>query len=141
MNIDTIATNKFTEWWHQSNYDARLATEARDECILPFMFFKPHTNWDWVAFPFEALSWLEPSDAYEADERPHKVAVSSNIVDEPWFPCFAIDAYAKCGLISHNVKHTSKKENMEFVPLQLHPCYITRWRTFAENVKPESFFI
>lgn len=147
INIDTIGTTKFTEWWHQSFYDAKIYSDTIGYKILPIVMFKPHPNWDWIAFSQHALEHLRPSDAYWEDDRKHVVHPASTrvgvqpVMSHLWFPAFKIDAYADCGPISCNVKYTAKKENKEFVPLELDPCYIARWKTFAENVKPESFFI
>lgn len=138
LNVDTIATNIFTAWWHQSNYDANLYSKTIGSDVLPFLIFKPHPSWDWVAFPQRSLEFLEPPEAYKKDSRQHVLADVGE--SKLWFPAFAIDAYAHCGQISCNVKHTHNNKNKEFVPLSLEPCYIARWHTFAENVNPETFF-
>lgn len=128
LNVETVHTTLFTSWWHQSTYDAKLYSDLVGEDILPLVIFKPIPAWDWVAFPVESLKYIKPKD-------------SDEIRSEIWFPAILVNSYDYCGPVSCNVKHTSKKENKVFVPLQLRSCFITRWKTFSEAVNPLSFFL
>jgi len=141
-----VATNKFTTWWHQSSYDAQLATEIHKVQVLPLVIFKPHPNHDFIAFDVAALKFLRPpgdvvpdtgcAQAGTSDGTP----ASSYGFARPWFPCLLFDEYSRCGPITKNVSHTKNSTNKVMVPLELSNCYITRWRTFAEAVDPETFF-
>jgi len=133
FSVDAMLTNietcKFTKWWHQCNYDAQLCSKQHDRIILPMLFFKPIPNWDWVAIDMDALSFLKPKYGGWAQ------------LDDFWVPHFKFDIYRHCGEITHNVSHTKKDKNKVMVPLQLKPCFICRWKDFADGVDPEPFVV
>ena len=120
-------TCKFSEWLHQSTYDANLVSKALGLDIKPMVFFKPNPNLDWVAFDISALEFLRPKES----NIPH---------NRLWFPHLYFDYYACCGPISFNISHTKNRKNRVMVPLQLAPCFICSWNDFATNVNPDSFF-
>jgi hypothetical protein len=125
--LSGTTTCQWSSWWHQSNYDARLASVALELDIKPLVFFKPHPNFDWVAFDTAALSFLKPRDP---DKPQHRL----------WFPHFLFDNYAYCGPLSFNISHTKNRKNAVIVPLQLSPCVFCTWNDFAANIDPTSFF-
>lgn len=130
-------TAKFTEWWHQVNYDAHLLTEKLGEQRWPLLFFKPHPNWDWVAVPvvcFESQLLTPKSDA--PDDGAARWGVRST---ECWFHHIRYDAYRWLGPIEHNISTSTKNKVMK--ALQLPPCIMCRWKDFAANVNPRSIFV
>jgi hypothetical protein len=124
--ISGYDTCKFSEWYHQSTYDARLVSKALGLDILPMVFFKPNPNMDWVAFDTSALEFLRPK--------------CPCMTDRLWFPHLLFDYYAYCGPISFNISHTKNRKNRVIVPLQLAPCFICSWNDFAAHIDPSSFF-
>lgn len=139
--FDALMTNptgtKITEWWHQANYDARIATTAyaknhpsTDEPIFPVVFFKPHPNFDWIMISKKSVPFLRP----KGDATVHG---SFSL----WFPHMLFDYYEHCGPINCNVAHTKNKKNFQFVELNLDAAIFCRWKDFAEQVDPRSFFI
>jgi len=134
FSLDAVLSNprgcQFTQWWHQTNYDAKLCSEQHNRPVMPLLFFKPIPNWDWIAIDTEAIGILSPKP----------LATSDWIRSSLWFPHFLFDFYVQLGEISHNVAHTKKDKNKVMVPLKLRPCFICRWRDFAAHVEPESFF-
>jgi len=122
------STCKFSEWYHQSTYDANLVSKALGLDIKPMVFFKPNPNLDWIAFDWTAMEYLRfKNDIHKGSVR-------------PWFPHLLFDHYAYCGPISFNISHTKNRKNRVIVPLQLAPCFICSWNDFAANVNPDSFF-
>lgn len=119
-------TNKFTVWWHQTCYDAVLLSKALNKQIWPMLFFKPHPNSDWVAIA------KEPFDSKVI--RPNSEISHTSF----WINSLTIDMYNIIGPITHNV--SKSKKNPVMLGLQLHPCYIMRWKDFADNVNPASIF-
>jgi len=140
FSIDGLMLNpagaRFTEWWHQASYDAKLLTEKTDIQRYPMVFFKPHPNWDWVAVPFELFQQniLQPRDILSIPPIPDRRKKS-----EVWFPHIHFDAYAWLGKVEHNV--SKSKRNKVMVALDLQPVVFCRWRDFEEFVDPESIFI
>lgn len=189
--LDALLSNPegttLTKWWHQSNYDAGLATKSYNnhhpgdpKTILPLVVFKPHQNHDWMMISTKCLSILKPKisnqtgwvvklkdvpgleislkDArsqYDAiafynqknginsTDHPHDVTpiFNNHHGDGLWFPHLLFDWYSRHGEIFHNVSHTKNKKNEVIVPLLLDDCFICRWKDFASNISPESFFI
>jgi hypothetical protein len=129
--ISGYSTCKFSEWYHQSTYDARLVSKALGLDIKPIIFFKPTPNLDWVAFDWTAIDFLRRCEASQ------DLRQGSNKL---WFPHLFFDYYAYCGPISFNISHTKNRKNRVIVPLQLAPCFICSWNDFAANVNPDSFF-
>lgn len=139
--LDSLMSNpkgtKLTEWWHQANYDAGLATKTYEklystkEPIYPMVFFKPHPNFDWVMFSDKSLKYLEYGKNGE------------NCVGRCKFPHLYFGYYGTkyCGPISHNISHTKNKNNAVYVELELDGAIICRWKDFAANVDPKRFFI
>ena len=125
--LNGFTTCRFSEWWHQSSLDAALVSRALKLFIEPMVFFKPHPNFDWVAFSTGALDFLRSKDSNEQQQR-------------LWFPHLLFDHYAHCGPISFNISHTKNRKNVVIVPLELSPCFICTWNDFAANVNPDSFF-
>jgi hypothetical protein len=119
---------KFTEWWHQANYDVSLVARVFNRPFYPMMFFRPYPNQNWIAISAKlfSLQILKP-----------KVSTTCEV----WFPHFYFDAYDYLGEVSFNVVRTKEKKNFKMVPLQLDSMVICRWQDFAENVDPASFFI
>lgn len=149
FSLDGLFTNphgaKFTEWWHQVNYDAQLITEKLGEKRWPMLFFKPIPGWDWVALPSEVFkrSWtrsdlpgsiLKPKTSKDTMEY-YRVR---QLVD-CWFPHISFDAYRWLGPVSHNIAASAKNKVMK--ALELEPCIICRWRDFASHVDPQSIFV
>jgi len=139
FSIDGLMLNpigaRFTEWWHQSSYDALLLSEKTHIIRYPMLFFKPHPNWDWIAVPFMVFqqSILTPKEEYAeeyAECRKHS---------EVWFPHIHFDAYAWTGPITHNISQSSKNKVMKALPLL--PVVMARWRDFEKFVNPDSIFI
>jgi len=146
------AGSQFTEWWHQACYDAKLVTGDMRRPILPFMFFKPHPNWDWVAFSTKALGVLRPRQLLPGLSQqvlartvpPDYVATYSDVAGDSlwnslWFPHLRFDAFGWLGDIEGNVSHSKKHKKL--VKLPLDPVFICRWRDFAANVAPDSSFL
>jgi len=131
--ISGYSTCTFSEWYHQSSYDAMLVSEALKLDIKPMVFFKPNPNLDWVAFDMSALDFLRPKHIPITD-------LTWPISKRLWFPHLLFDHYAYCGSISFNISHTKNRKNRVMVPLQLAPCFICSWNDFAANVHPDSFF-
>ena len=132
------ATCKFSEWYHQSTYDASLASKALGLDIRPLVFFKPHPNFDWVAFDVKALEFLRPKESVISEQN--TAFFDGNQLERLWFPYFLFNHFACCGPISFNISHTKNRKNKVVVPLQLPPCCICNWNDFAANVDPNSFF-
>jgi len=124
--LENFSTCKFTSWLHQTVYDADLSSKASGLLIQPLLFFKPHPNYDWVAFDINALNFL-------------KFAATPAIAALP-FPHLLFDHYRHCGSLTFNISHTKNKDNRVMVPLQLPACFICNWTDFAKNVIPDSFF-
>jgi hypothetical protein len=127
--MDNPRGTKFTEWWHQVNYDCTLAMKAFNREFYPMMFFRPYPNQNWVAISERLFSnyILKPR---EGGLTP----------DKPLFPHFHFSAYPSLGEISFNVVRTNNKKNYVFVPLLLDAVILCRWKDFAANVDPASFF-
>lgn len=128
-------TAKFTEWWHQVNYDAKLLTDKLGEKRWPLLFFKPHPNWDWVAVPTACFSdqILHPMNIAPEDSLP---TVGPG---ECWFQHIRYDSYRNLGPVEHNISTSTKNKVM--VSLELEPCIMCRWKDFAANVDPSSIFV
>lgn len=120
----------FTEWWHQANYDAFLLTERSKIQRYPFLFFKPHTNWDWVVVPTKCF---DDKILLPKDESIRNLYLGC------WFPHLRFETYSKIGEVEHNIS-TSKK-NPVMHPMVLHNCIICRWKDFADQVDPSCIFL
>ncbi len=119
----------FTSWWLQTCYDTQLLMEHFKQDFYPLLFFKPHSNFDWVAIsqkPFK-LQLLKPKSGKE--------------VDDIWFASLKFDAYDLLEPIQYNVIQTKKKENFKYVSIAPQSFYMCRWNDFANNVDPRGFFI
>lgn len=136
FSLNGLFTNphgaKFTEWWHQVNYDALLLTEKTADKKWPMLFFKPHPNWDWIALPTAVFNEgiLSPKDPLSREQA---------IDVDCWFPHITFDAYHWLGPIAHNIASSNCKPVMK--ELQLLPCIMCRWHDFAANVSPEQMFV
>lgn len=132
FSFDALLTNphtaKFTKWWHQVNYDARLLTEKTGEKKWPMLFFKPIPAWDWVAVPIECFKQhiLKPTNVQDND-------------GECWFQHLKYDMYGTIGKIAHDISSSGK--NKVIVELELESCIICKWKTFAAEVCPKSIFV
>lgn len=142
FSIDSLFTNphgaKFTEWWHQVNYDAQLLSEQVGEKRWPMLFFKPHPNWDWIALPTQLftdniLDWKEEMGP-PLGNSPHGGCSALSC----WFPHISFDYYRWLGPIEHNIAASSKNKVMKAIELE--PCIICKWRDFANHVDPSSIF-
>jgi len=134
---------KFTQWWHQASYDAKLLGDKLGKTRYPMLFFKPHPNWDWVAIPFCLFQNLTLLPKYKIS---YTSSINTILVDdirkksEVWFTHIHFDAYSWLGPVTHNVSHTKSKKNKVMVALELLPVIICRWVDFAANVDPRSIF-
>lgn len=120
---------KFTEWWHQANYDCKLVAKVFDRAFYPMMFFRPYPNQNWVAVSERAFRDNVLKDRQGAALWPVN------------FPHLRFDEYERMGDISFNVVRTSNKQNYRFEPLHLHGVVMCRWQDFAKHVDPASFFL
>lgn len=130
---------KFTEWWHQANYDAELVAKVLGRPFYPMLFFRPYINQNWVAVSHQ-LFWkgiFKPRVEDPNWTADCLAGVRYNI----WFPHFLFDAYDVIGEVSFNVVRTKEKKNFKYVPLKLDSMVICRWQDFAANVDPASFFL
>jgi hypothetical protein len=118
---------RFTDWWHQATYDAKIWSEKIGSDRYPMLFFKPDPQWDWVAIPQTVLRFLRA----KGDNLKARLSL--------WFPHLAFNGYVGCGLITKNVSRS--KKNPVMVPLRLEDVFLCRWRDFASNVDPESIFV
>lgn len=120
-------TNKFTEWWHQACYDAKLLTEhfasSTKHSFYPMVFFKPQLNTDWIAIPVDVCA-LESIVRKEGKE----------------LPSLTYMGYGAVNPIGINVVRTKNKDNYKIVPLELPNVVFCRWKDFAETIEPSSFF-
>lgn len=135
FSIDGLFLNphkaKFTEWWHQVNYDAQILTEKLGEKRWPLLFFKPHPNWDWVAVPtacFEQGILKPKSDGL--------VVINNGAC---WFQHIRYDAYKWIGPVEHDVSASSRRPVMK--ALYLEPCIMCRWKDFANEVDHKTIFV
>jgi hypothetical protein len=118
--------NKFTKWWFQVCYDAKILTDRSGDKKWPLLFFKPHPNFDWIAIAREPF--------LRGVLRSSKKIVGRRI----WFPHLVFDEFKYCGQIKMNV---SRSKNEKLVNMILEPCIICRWTDFAANISPKSIFI
>lgn len=140
--MDNPAGTKFTEWWHQACYDVSLVSKVFNRPFYPMMFFRPYLNQNWIAISHQ-LFWkgiLSPRKELPAFAEWHKTFTEGGQY-KIWFPHFLFDAYDRLGEISFNVVRTKKKANYRYVPLKLDAMVICRWKDFAANVDPQSFFL
>ncbi len=128
--MDNPKGTKFTEWWHQATYDVSLVSKILARQFYPMMFFRPYPNQNWVAIDYNLFR--------DGILKPRQEVFHESMV---WFPHFLFDAYEYLGEISFNVVRTKKKENFRYVPLQLPAVVMCRWKDFAANVDPQSFFL
>ncbi len=133
-------TNKFTKWWHQATFDAQLLTEKSGVKRYPFLMFKPVPAWDWIAVPQAAFQFLRPKyDPNTTDSKSYSRFEAAIAEQTIWFQHIAYDEYWYIGPVTADVSHS--KKNPVLVALELPPLYFCRWRDFAANVDPASFFI
>jgi hypothetical protein len=151
--MDNPKGTKFTEWWHQVCYDCTLGEKAFKRPFYPMMFFRPYPNQNWVAVSARlfAMGILKPRVSREQlvnlikYSGPHDWTYAATTgaelgVGRPWFPHFLFDAFPEMGEISFNIVRTNNKKNYIFVPLRLDAVVMCRWKDFAANVDPVSFF-
>jgi hypothetical protein len=132
FSLDGLFANphkaKFTEWWHQVNYDAQILTDKIGEKRWPLLFFKPHPSRDWVAVPsacFE-LGILRPKSGSEN-------------IGGCWFQHIKYDAYKWIGAVEHNISASNKRPVIK--ALNLEPCIMCRWKDFASEVDHRTIFV
>lgn len=136
---------RITEWYHQSAYDAQLATESYNRIyqleneikIQPMVFWKPAPAHDWIILSEESLYLLKNKDGSDLYDS----ASTSPIPPRLPFPHLYFDAFKHLGEVSMNVAHTKNKKNEVMIPLNLGACFMCRWKDFAEHIDPRSFFI
>ncbi len=131
--MDNPKGTKFTEWWHQTCYDVTLVSKVFSRPFYPMMFFRPYLNQNWVAISSHLFT--------RRILKPKAGVVPSPDAGAVWFPHLAFDAYSHIGDVSFNVVRTKKKANYRYVPLKLDPLIMCRWKDFAANVDPASFFV
>jgi hypothetical protein len=134
FSLDGLFVNpkgaKFTEWWHQVNYDAKLLTEKLGEKRWPLLFFKPIPAWDWVAVPSKCF---DDKILIPKDES------LRNLYMGCWFQHIRYDCYKDVGLVEHNI--STSKSNPVMEALELEPCIMCRWKDFAREVDPQAIFV
>ncbi len=131
FSLDALLANPsgslFTEWWHQASYDAKLLTEhfssSTKYSFYPMVFFKPQSNTDWIAIPFDVCA-LEAIVKKEGKE----------------LPCLTYSGYKSANPIGINVVRTKNKDNYKIVPLELPNVVFCRWKDFIETIEPSSLF-
>lgn len=128
-------TAKITEWWHQACYDVQLVQKVFNRPFYPMMFFRPYQAQNWVAVSANLfrMKILQPYGKTNP--------VWGSTPGAVWFNHLLFDAYDRMGEISFNVVRTNNPKNYRFVPLQLDAMVICRWKDFAANVDPVSFFL
>ena len=131
--LQNYKTCKISEAYHQSTYDAQLASTALGLQLLPLVFFKPHPNFDFMIIQATAFTdcILKPNRNLEGTKLD---------VGWPWFPTLYFNVYDWCGELTFNISHTKNRKNRVMVPLQLKACFICAWSDFAANIAPDSFF-
>lgn len=143
--MDNPKGTKFTEWWHQACYDVSLVQKVFNRPFYPMMFFRPYLNQNWVAVSARLFQngILSPPKDHPAYVEWHKTLLkeANGGSYRVWFSHLLFDAYGRLGDISFNVVRTKKKANYRYVPLQLDAMVICRWKDFAANVDPRSFFL
>lgn len=131
FSLDSIfaspLTCLFSKWWAQTNWDARVLTEATGIQRYPLLFLKPHVNTDWVAVATETFNGiLKPKN---------KPTIHSLV----WFPHLDFSYYAHCGPVEFNISNSTKNKVMK--TFQLSPIIFCRWADFAANVDPRSIYV
>jgi len=124
-------TAKFTEWWHQVTYDAIILSEKIEQIRYPLLFFKPHPNFDWIAFPQCLIETWYPVNKFDITTSPVPGTLP--------FPHILVNCYDRCGEIELDVSHSKKNPVMVSLAL-LEPC-LCRWRDFAANIDPKTIFV
>jgi hypothetical protein len=104
----------FTKWWGQVSYDAMILEKSRGYLVYPWLFFKPHTNYEWIAMPRSGLLKL------------------TNHIN---FPHFIYHAYDTIDTIEIDISHS--KKNKVVVDMKLPTPILMRWDDFRENVKSD----
>ena len=134
--LSSHETTIFTSWWHQATYDCTILETVFKRLFFPMLFFKPHANFDWVAVDQRLFLYniLKPSVLAAAN-----YAKSLEVNQPIWFPSISYGYYHIAPKISLNVSHS--KNNKVFESLQLPSLYFCRWKDFASNIDPTSFFV
>lgn len=126
----------FTEWWHQTCYDAELISKSLSKTLYPMLFFRPNPQATWVAFSTRALVKLKPSCNVDA---------SVDFGGLCWWPHLRFDVYSWLGPISCDISHGRSKPGVKraanMVGLLLDPVIICAWKDFAANVDPASALV
>ena len=131
--LQNYRTCKISEAYHQSTYDAQLASKALGLSMMPMVFFKPHPNFDFIIIQATAFT--------ECLLKPKNDLEGTGLGEQwPWFPTLYFNVYDYCGELTFNISHTKNRKNRVMVPLQLKACFICTWADFAANVSPDSFF-
>ncbi len=132
FSLDALLANcqtaLFTTWWHQATYDCTILKEVFNRQFYPLLFFKPHANFDWIAIDQRIIN--------DSILKPKGDGIASGKI---WFPALSFDSYSKVGPITMDVSHS--KKNKDLKELVLPDLYFCRWKDFAINVDPKSFFI
>lgn len=125
--MDKPSKALFAEWWHQVNYDTKILTDKTGIQRYPLLFFKPKPSWDWVATSAECFDKgiLRPKDGSEHESC--------------WFPHLRFDSFSKIGPVEYNISQS--KKNPVMFPMILPDCVICRWKTFADQVDPNTIFL
>ncbi len=117
FTMNSMLTNPktcmFTQWWGQVVYDASLLEKSRKKLVYPWLFFKPHTNYEWIAMT--RLGLLQLTDHIN-------------------FPHFHFHAYEFCGPVDVSISHS--KNNKVTMPMTLPPPILIRWSDFKDHVSP-----
>lgn len=110
----------FTGWWHQTCYDAQLASKVLNRHVYPMLFFRPAVGQNWVAVSYE--SW--------------RLLMYKSTPDPDLMPLLIFGLYKHLGPIGHNVSHTKNKNNKKIVELELDNVVFCRWKDFAKHISP-----
>jgi len=121
--LSCTATCRFTQWWHQTNYDAQFAAQDQGRPIYPLLFFRPTPQQNWIAFSGKAVKHLSPKGGLAS----HSASL--------WFPHLMFDGYSRLGLVAGDVSHT---KNKKIVKILLDDVVFCRWKDFADGVDPSS---
>lgn len=124
FSMDALLSNpkgcKFTSWWHQATYDAKVLADYSKKEIFPMLFFRPFSGSNWVAFP-----------------KCFKFSDNHGVVhDTLWFNHISVNCYDRLGQItSPNPKTAS-----ESTALNLLDVVMVRYADMAANINPNSIF-
>jgi hypothetical protein len=114
FNLDAVLAqqdgNAFTSWWFQANYDAGRVGK------LPFLWFKPHPNFDWVALTYEGC-------------------VRLGLIDLK-IPYIYVNAYGREVVCEISLAQGGRSKHHMLLP----NAYLFRWKDIKKYANPDQFF-